>query len=178
MKKVLVLAACLLLSSSVAAEARPKTLHWSPGWDEYGEPLDFDKSNIKWSIDQNSKTLKVVFTLIGAVPNKLYQVGFHIFGQCPASFGQFLNIGCSSVTAGGVTRSMACIEFGVVTTDMSGNGTFSVTVGPLPSGVYKGEFGARNGAGCGLRGGGGNSTCNVVFLSPGPFGATTRIEVD
>src|SRR5437879_2262061 len=114
MKRELVVAACLLLSSVDTAEARPKTLYWSPGWDEYTEPLNYDKSNIKWSVDQASKKLQVTFTLVGAVPNKLYQVGFHIFGQCPATFGQFLNIGCSTVTAGGVTKSMACIEFGVV----------------------------------------------------------------
>jgi hypothetical protein len=176
----LVFAACVLIVSAVAAEARPRTLFWTPGWDEFDEPLDLEKSTVTWSVNQSTKMLNVVFTLIGGKPNKLYQVGYHIFNfsDCPGSFGQFRNIGCSAVTLGGVTRSMACIEFGVVTTDMSGNGSFKVSIGPLPPGVYAGAFGVRNGAGCGLAGGGGISTCNVVFLSPGPFGTATRIVVN
>src|SRR5438445_4548077 len=72
------------------------------------------------------------------------------------------------------------VEFGVVTTDIHGNGRFTVVVGPIASGTYALEFDARNGAGCGLTGGGGNSPsiCEADFQSPGPkFGTAVVIIV-
>jgi hypothetical protein len=73
------------------------------------------------------------------------------------------------------------VEFGVVTTDVSGNGAFSVAVGPIAAGTYGVEFHARNGAGCNLIGNGGtggSGKCAADFQSPGPtFGDTRAIVV-
>jgi hypothetical protein len=67
-----------------------------------------------------------------------------------------------------VTKTAVGIEFGVVTTDIHGNGRFTVVVGPIAASTYDLEFDARNGAGCNLTGGGGNttSTCEADVQSP------------
>jgi hypothetical protein len=65
----------------------------------------------------------------------------------------------------------------VVLTDIHGNGSFAVVIGPVPSGTYELEFFARDGAGCNVNGGGGLATCPVDFQSPGPFGTATTITV-
>src|SRR5437879_9642763 len=49
------------------------------------------------------------------------------------------------------------VEFGVVPTDIHGNGRFTVVVGPIASRTYDLEFDAHNGAGFGLTAGGGGS---------------------
>ena len=61
----------------------------------------------------------------------------------------------------------------------NGNGTFNVVIGPVASGTYTLEFIARNGAGCGLVGGGACDTnhAEADFQSPGPFGTTTTISI-
>jgi len=70
------------------------------------------------------------------------------------------------------------IQFLLVTTDIRGNGTLTVVIGPVPAGTYEVEFFARDGAGCGVNGGAGNgSDCVVDFQSPGPFGTATTITV-
>ena len=76
-----------------------------------------------------------------------------------------------------MTRDSAEIEVGVVTTDIHGNGSFTVVIGPVPPGTYELEFFARDGAGCNVNGGGGPATCPVNFQSPGPFGTATTISV-
>jgi hypothetical protein len=122
---------------------------------------------------------------VGATPSKLYQVSIHFFcNTFPSTYGQFpteenTDGTCVTITRQGVTASVAAVELGVVTTDIHGNGAFSVVVGPVVSGTYTLEFIARNGAGCGLTGGG---TCDVGhaeadFQSPGPFGTATTITV-
>lgn len=182
MKKTLLLAAAILLSVS-AASAQTITQEWTTGWDNFGEPLSLTKSNIKWSVSAARK-LTVTFTLAGATPNKLYQVGTHIYcATFPATFGQFPANGagggdCFTMTRQGVTQSVVAVEMGVVTTDMHGSGSFKVVVGPITSGTYDLEFTVRNGAGCNLIGGAGNgSDCAVDFQSPGPFGTATTIVV-
>ncbi|MFY9561834.1 MAG: hypothetical protein WAQ52_16490 [Terriglobales bacterium] len=72
------------------------------------------------------------------------------------------------------------MEFGVVTTDVHGKGSFKVVVGPIASASYDLEFDTRNGAGCGLTGGGPYDPehCKADFQSPGPtFGTATTIVV-
>jgi hypothetical protein len=162
------------------------TQKWTTGWDNFGEPLDLAHSKIVWSVSATRK-LTVTFTLKGATPNKLYQVGVHIFcGTFPATFGQFPSErngdgSCVPITRQGVTKSIAAVEFGVVTTDIHGNGSFKVIVGPIVSGSYDLEFDTRNGAGCGLTGGGGANDpniCEADFQSPGPvFGTATTVVV-
>jgi hypothetical protein len=137
-------------------------------------------------VNTTTRKLSVTFTLRGATRSKLYQVGVHIFCTTIAStFGQFPTEAaspptCTTATRQGVTRSVAAVELGVVTTDIHGNGTFNVVIGPIAPGTYTLEFIARNGAGCGLAGGG---TCDVAhaeadFQSPGPtFGDTTTIII-
>jgi hypothetical protein len=157
------------------------TQKWVTGWDLFGEPLNFTSSNVVWSLSPARK-LTVSFKLAGATPNKLYQVGIHLFcSAAPGVFGQFptnpASGSCLTLTRQGVTAAVASVEMGVVTTDRNGNGLFKVIVGPIASGTYNFEFSVRNGAGCNLIGGSGNSNCALDFQSPGPFGTTTTIVV-
>jgi len=181
MKKILFLTAALLLTVGMAsAQTRQE---WTSGWDKFNEPLDYARSNIKWELLPTRK-LAATYTLAHATPNKLYQVGIHIFCDTFAkTFGQFPanpNDGtCPKITRQQVTKGVVAIEFGVVTTDLRGNGSFKVVVGPIASGTYDLEFSTRNGAGCNLIGGGGNGgdICEIDFQSPGPFGTATEIIV-
>jgi hypothetical protein len=73
---------------------------------------------------------------------------------------------------------VAEVEVGVVTTDIHGNGSFTVVIGPVAPGTYELGFYIRDGASCNLTGGAGNgSDCAVDFQSPGPFGTATTITV-
>jgi hypothetical protein len=183
MKRTFLLVVALLLSAGTAF-ATVTTQKWTPGWDNFSEPLNFTKSNIKWSVNSTTRKLTVTFKLVGATPSKLYQMSIHFFCTTfPPTFGQFptetSNGACVAITRQGVTASVAAVELGVVTTDIHGNGAFNVVVGPVASGTYTIEFIARNGAGCGLVGGG---PCDVDhaegdFQSPGPFGTTTTIII-
>ena len=184
------LTAALLLSAGTALAVTPPTpvrveQRWTAGFDVFAEPLDLTHSNIVWSLNPSTKTLTVSFLLVHANPNKLYQMSAHFFCTTfPATFGQFPNANpsssCTPLTRQGVTKHATAVEFGVVRTDINGNGTFDVDIGPIASGVYSLEFTARNGAGCNLNGGGGNSgtICEVDFQSPGPiFGDAVTITV-
>ena len=182
MKRVLWALMALVLSASAASAAT--TLKWSAGWDYFGEPLDYKKSKVVYSVNATTKDLMVTFTLTSANPNKLYQVGINFFCTTfPATFGNFPVDGgggtCSTITRQGVTLSVATIELGVVTTDEHGDGSFKVVIGPIAAGTYELEFQTRNGVGCNLIGGAGNgSDCSDDFQSPGPtFGDTTTITI-
>jgi hypothetical protein len=175
-------ALCMVLGAAQAS-AQTTTQKWTTGWDNFNEPLDLTKSNIKWSVS-TSRKLTVTFTLAKATPNKLYQVGAHIFCTTfPPTFGQFPANGagggnCGTITKQGVTKTLVSVEMGVVTTDIHGNGSFKVVVGPIASGSYDLEFTARNGAGCNLIGGSGSSNCAVDFQSPGPtLGDATTVTI-
>jgi hypothetical protein len=180
--KSLILAALLFLTCTTYAQT---TQRWVPGWDNLSEPLNLTRSSITWSTPTSSNSLTVTFKLVGATPNKLYQVGVHIFCTTfPATFGQFPTAtlaggACDPITKQGVTKAVASVEFGVVTTDIHGNGSFKITVSGITAGTYDLEFDARDGAGCNLTGGAGNgSDCAVDFQSPGPtFGTPTTITV-
>jgi len=184
MKRTFLMAAALLLLASTAF-ATPTTLRWTAGWDNFSEHLNFTTSKVSYSVNTTTKKLTVTFALVGATPSKLYQVSIHFFcSTFPATFGQFpternSDGTCTTITRQGVTASLAAVELGVVTTDKNGKGIFTVVVGPVASGMYSLEFIARNGAGCGLTGGG---TCDVGhaeadFQSPGPFGTATTLTV-
>lgn len=182
MKKIFLLAGVLLLSVGAASAAT--TQKWTAGWDNFGEPLNYTKSKVTWSVNSTKHTLSVTFTLAAANPSKLYQVGLNFFCTTfPVSFGQFPTDGgggtCSTITKQGVTKTVAAVELGVVTTDEHGNGTFTVVIGPIAAGTYDLEFQARDGAGCQLTGGAGNGAdCYVDFQSPGPtFGDATTITI-
>jgi hypothetical protein len=179
----------LLLSVGTAAAQMSgapaaMTRKWTAGWDNFSEPLDFTHSNITWSVNSTTRKLTVTFKLVSATPSKLYQVGVHIFcSTFPATFGQFPTDvrggACRAITRQGVTETVVAVEFGVVTADIHGNGSFAVVVGPIASGSYRLEFDTRDGAGCNLKGGAGNgSDCSVDFQSPGPtFGTATTITI-
>ena len=180
-KRIFLLAAALLLSAGTASAT---TQGWTAGWDNFSEPLDFTHSSITASVSSTTHKLTVTFKLVGARHSKLYQVGIHIMdcSTFPATFGQFPTDTpgtCQAITRQGVTETVEAVEFGVVTTDIHGNGSFSVVVGPIASGTYDLEFDARDGAGCNLTGGAGNgSDCKVDFQSPGPtFGTETIITI-
>lgn len=182
MKKALLLVLAGLVFVN-AASAQTTTQKWTAGWDKFNEPLNYNKSKVTWSVSPTTKKLSAKFTLVGATPSKLYQVALQLFcSTSPTTFGNypvvFLNNGnCVSVTKQGVTKTAAAVELGVVTTDLHGNGTFSVVVGPIASGTYDLEFDAQDGAGCFLTGG--NNICAAAdFQSPGPtFGEATTITI-
>jgi hypothetical protein len=156
------------------------TQKWTAGFDSFTEPLNYTKSKIKWTA--TSTKLTVATTLVGANPNKLYQVALMFYcNTFPATFGQFpvqttSGGDCESLTRQGVTANRAEVEIAVVLTDMNGNGTVSVTVTKPAAGTYSLEFLLRDGSGCHINGGSGN--CQVDFQSPGPtFGDATTITV-
>jgi hypothetical protein len=183
MKRIFLVAMALLMSAGAASAATKQK--WTAGWDNFGEPLNYAKSSVKWTVSASTKKLTVTYTLVGAVPSKLYQVDLAFFCSTFAStFGQFPVQGlvngneCQSLTRQGVTASNAYVELGVVTTDINGNGTFAVVVGPVAAGTYDVEFRAIDGAGCNLTGGAGNgSDCDADFQSPGPFGTIATITI-
>jgi hypothetical protein len=181
------LAAGIALLTLLAARPAPAqtqtTQAWTPGWDNFNEPLNFTASSVTWSVSAAAR-LTVNFRLVGAEPSKLYQVGVQIFCDTyPAeTFGQFpvnpKGVGCMPLTRQGVTAAIKEVEFGVVTTDMLGNGLFTLVVGPIAAGTYSLEFDVRDSAGCNLTGGVGNSDCYIDFQSPGPImGDLTTITV-
>jgi hypothetical protein len=182
MKKLLMMA---LMLSATAGFAGTTTQKWTAGWDNFGEPLNYTKSKVAWSVNATSKKLTVTYTLVSAIPGKLYQVDLAFFCSTFANtFGQFPVQGlngnaCQTIMRQNVTASAAYAELGVVTTDLNGNGVFAVSIGPIAAGTYKVEFRALDGAGCDLTGGaGGNgSDCDADFQSPGPFGTTTTIVI-
>lgn len=167
---------------SIEAPAAATKQKWQAGWDNFSEPINLTSSNITWSLSA-AKKLTVTFTMVGATPNKLYQVGIHIFCDTPPpAFGQFFvtsNGGtCIQLTRQNVTKKVAAVEFGAILTDVHGKGSVKVVVGPIASGRYDFEFTARDGAGCNVIGGAGNGTdCFADFQSPGPFGTATTITV-
>lgn len=180
-RTVLAMAALLLAGGSAWAGTTQK---WTAGWDIFSEPLNYKKSKITWSVNPTTSKLSVTFSLVGATPSKLYEVGLSfVCTTFPATFGQFPVVGagtCQPATRQGVTKDLAGVDLGVVTTDLHGNGSFSVVVGPIAAGTYVLEFFVNNGAGCNLTGGGGTvyETCAVDFQSPGPtFGDTTTITI-
>jgi hypothetical protein len=182
MKKIFLLAGVLVFSVGAVGATTQK---WTAGWDNLSEPLNYSKSKIAWSVNATTKKLSVTYTLVGAKPSKLYQVDLAFFcSTFPSTFGQFPVQGfsggdtCQTITRQGVTASAVYAEVGVVTTDMKGNGTFTVSIGPVAAGTYDVEFRALDGAGCALTGGAGNgSDCADDFQSPGPFGTTTTITI-
>jgi hypothetical protein len=167
-------------SATASATATQK---FTAGWDNFSEPLNFTKSNVKWSVAASTHKLTVTFTLVGATPSKLYQVGLNFFcSTFPSTFGQFPNdLGggtCSTLTRQGVTKDSAEFEVGVALTDIHGNGAFTVGIAPVSAGTYELEFFLRDGAGCDISGGAGNGAdCAVDFQSPGKFGDATTITV-
>lgn len=156
------------------------TQKWTAGFDNFGEPLNYAKSNVKWTATKTKLTVST--TLVGANPNKLYQVALMFYCTTfPSAFGQFpvqttSGGNCESITRQSVTATRAEVELGVVLTDMNGNGAVSVTVSKPAAGTYSLEFLVRDGSGCHISGGNGN--CNVDFQSPGPtFGDSTTITI-
>jgi len=179
---VVALCAAAVIASS--AQTTATTTTWNPGWDNFTEPLNYKTSNVIWSVNSAKSEFKVTFKLRGATPSKLYQIGLQLFCTTfPATFGQFrtdqtTDGNCAQFTRQGVTKTSASVQVGVVTTDIHGNGSFSV-VGPIASGTYEVEVEAENGAGCDLTGGAGNgSDCQCDYQSPGPtFGDAITITI-
>lgn len=178
MKRIFLVVVALFLSASVAfaTETRQK---WTVGWDNFSEPLNYKKSWVSWSVNPATSKLSVTVKLVGATPTKLYQVSATFFCTTfPATWGQFPVAGsgnCPPIIRQGVAENYAEVQLGVVLTDLYGNGSFTVVVGPIAAGTYELEFGAMNGTGCCVIGG--DSTCAKDFQSPGPFGTATTITI-
>src|ERR1700704_3132605 len=67
--------------------AAATTQKWTSGWDHFSEPGNLTTSNVVWSVS-TTRNLTVTYKLVGATPNKLYQVGIHIFcATSPGTFG-------------------------------------------------------------------------------------------
>jgi hypothetical protein len=183
MKNLFAVRAVLLLAASAVSATTTKQL-WTAGWDNFGEPLNYKKSNVQWSVSASRK-LTVTFNLVGATPLKLYQGSLNFFCTTfPATFGQFPTEEngdgtCISLTRQGVTATVAEVEIGVITTDIDGNGTYKIVIGPVPSGTYELEFFVRNGTGCDFINGGpcDQNHAEADFQSPGPFGTATTITI-
>jgi len=160
----------------LAGIAQATTQQFTPGWDVTNGQLDYTDSHVTWTVSQ-AGDFQASYTLVGAQPSFLYQVGLHF--ACtnnPGMFGRFPSGStCNTITRQGVVATGTAAEFGVVLTDENGNGVFTVDVGTVKSGTYHVEFDVRDGAGCSLIGGG--SDCNVIFQSPGPFGTATTVKV-
>jgi hypothetical protein len=174
-KRNFLLSAALLFATAHAF-AGATTQKWTAGWDNFGEPLNYSKSDIIWSVGKG--TLTLTMNLVSATPTKLYQVGFDFFcSTFPSTFGQFPpNGNCIPQTHQGVTMNDAWVEVGAVLTDVHGDGSFKVVIKGIAPGTYTFEFHARDGAGCDVQGGGGN--CSVDFQSPGPtYGDATTITI-
>ncbi len=187
----------LVASGGQNSEECDRKVHkqkWTAGWDSFTEPLNYETSHVKWFVDPEKSALRVQFVLRGATPGKVYQVGVHIYCNTPptnfgvpptpATFGPFPTNGgtggtCWANTRQGVTENVVSVEMGVVTTDLNGDGSFAITVGPIAKGPYNVEFDARDGAGCNLIGGAATVglDCYVDFQSPGPFGDATTITI-
>jgi len=56
MKKRTPLLASLLLCAAAATAQTQKQL-WSAGWDNFGEPLDLNRSNVSWSMSPSRNRL-------------------------------------------------------------------------------------------------------------------------
>ena len=183
MKRTLVAAMALVLLGGIVYAATV-TQRWTAGWDFFTERLNYTKSNVQWSVS-TSRKLTVTFNLVGATPLKLYQGSLNFFCTTfPTKFGQFpteenSDGTCIPLTRQGVSKTVAEVEVGVITTDMNGNGTYTIDIGPVPPGTYEVSFFVRNGAGCNFINGG---PCDVNhaeadFQSPGPFGRFKKITV-
>jgi hypothetical protein len=180
---VAALSISIAISAAVKAsdetdEVVTTTQKWTPGWDNFHEPLNYEKSKLSWSVNGSARTMTITYTMVGARPNKLYQTALHIFCDTfPADFGQFptivyTNHDCISYTRQGETKTSAGVFIGVVTTDIHGDGTFTTTVGPIEPGTYHMEFWLRDGAG-GCEGNQGSD-----FQSPGPdWGDATKVVI-
>jgi hypothetical protein len=179
LKTAFALAGLVLISgNSVLADSHK----WSPGWDNFTESLNLKTSTVTWAVNATTGKLTVTYKLVGARPNKLYQVGVHVYcpsGTGPATFGQFPVLGCGALTRQGVTANVYAVELGVVTTDAHGNGLFAVAISGLAPDAYQLTFDVRDGAGCDLTGGStAGSVCALDFQSPGPtFGNAITITI-
>lgn len=169
----------LVLVTTLSAGAG--TLKWGGGWSETNEQINFSDSYVSYDYFKSSRFLRVTYYLSGAKPKKLHQVGMHFYCTTPIQkFGQFSANAksCVSYTLGGVTKSVDSFEFGVILTDIDGNGSFEVNIGPLNPGVYKIQFTARLDAGCYMSGyPSPYQKCSVVFSAPGKFGNSISLIV-
>jgi hypothetical protein len=77
-------------------------------------------------------------------------------------------LGCDTYTRQGNTRAAQGSDFGLVTTDINGNGALAVLIQNIPAGTYELEFLARSCGSCA-----GAPFHSVIFQAPGPrFGAS------
>jgi hypothetical protein len=67
MKRMMLLLALAIVLVAITASAATTTQKFTTGWDNFGEPLNFTKSNVKWSVSATRK-LTVTYTLVGATP--------------------------------------------------------------------------------------------------------------
>ena len=176
-----------VLAVILSSEAHAQILRWTPGWDVTTEPLNLKTSSLKVSFGSNGH-LTLAYTLVGAEPSKLYQVGINRFCEhTPNLFGRFPYIGppfvgpnntCLSSTRQGQTFTTRAVLVGVILTDAKGNGSTTIDLGVVASGSYQVQLIVEDGAGCGVSGGAGNGDdCYVAFQAPAPFGNAYTLTV-
>ncbi len=57
MKRIILVVVALLLSASAASAATMQK--WTAGWDNFGEPLNYTRSKISWSVNATTHRLSV-----------------------------------------------------------------------------------------------------------------------
>ena len=67
MKNIMLSFVSAILLLAVTSSAASTAQEWTLGWDNFGEPLNLTKSNVKWSVSSTRK-LTVTFGLVGARP--------------------------------------------------------------------------------------------------------------
>ncbi|HWS95803.1 MAG TPA: hypothetical protein VN620_04910, partial [Candidatus Methylomirabilis sp.] len=89
-----------IILCSTTARAVPTTVSFTPGWDQFGFPLDYGNSYVTYSAPSPT-SLDIMFHLIGSNPNDMHDVGIHQF--LPLSVPD-----CNLVTFGQFTGTPGC----------------------------------------------------------------------
>ena len=92
----------VLAFSLLAGAAQARTQQLMQGWDTFGGMLDYTNSNVTWSVGSTGD-FKATYTLVGAEPSFVYQVGLHFYCKTnPGMFGRFpTGDTCNTITRQG-----------------------------------------------------------------------------
>ena len=88
MKRIFLVAVALLMSAGAASASTKQK--WTAGWDNFGEPLDYSKSTVKWAVAASTKKLTVTYALVGAVPSSCTRLTWPFSApRLPAALANF-----------------------------------------------------------------------------------------
>ena len=87
---VLVSLALFMFLGAAHTSAQATNQKWTAGWRKFNEPLSYKSSKVTWSVNPATNKLSGTFKLVGAAPNKLYQVTLQLFCNTSlANFGKY-----------------------------------------------------------------------------------------